>query len=94
VSVRAVVVRRVDGHQALLDVAQREQVDLVVLSAHGATCNAARPFGNVTAHLLEHSVVPLLVLQDLPEPELERTGDVIDEEVAPPLRASFAPEAS
>jgi len=94
VSVRALVVRRVDGHQALLEVAQKEQIDLVVLSAHGATCNAARPFGNVTAHLLAHSVVPLLVLQDLPEPEFQRMSDVIDEEVAPPLRASFAPGAS
>jgi nucleotide-binding universal stress UspA family protein len=94
VSVRAIVVRRVDRHQALLEVAQREEVDLVVLSAHGATCNAARPFGSVTAHLLAHSVISLLVLQDLPEPELHTTGDVGHEDVAPPLRASFAPGAS
>jgi nucleotide-binding universal stress UspA family protein len=93
-SVRALVIRHLDGHQALLELAQKEQVDLVILSAHGATCNAARPFGTVTAHWLAHSVVPLLVLQDLPEPELQRTGDVVDEEVAPPLRASFAPGAS
>jgi nucleotide-binding universal stress UspA family protein len=92
--VRALVVRHVDGRQALLELAQSEQVDLVVLSAHGATCNAERPFGSVTAHLLAHSVVPLLVLQDLTEPDLQRAGDVVDEEVAPPLRASFAPGAS
>jgi len=94
VSVRAIVVRRADRHQALLEIAQREGVDLVVLSAHGATCNAARPFGSVTAHLLAHSVISLLVLQDLPEPELYATGDVGREDVAPPLRASFAPGAS
>jgi nucleotide-binding universal stress UspA family protein len=93
-SVRALVIRRIDGHQVLLELMQTEQVDLVVLSAHGTTCNAARPFGSVTAHLLAHSVVPLLVLQDLPEPDLQRVGDVFEEEVAPPLRASFAPEAS
>lgn len=93
-SVRSVVIRRVDRHQALLEIAQREEVGLVVLSAHGATCNAARPFGSVTTHLLAHSVVPLLVLQDLPEPELRAAGDVVDQEVAPPLRASFAPGAS
>jgi nucleotide-binding universal stress UspA family protein len=93
-SVRALVIRHLDGRQVLLELAQKEQADLVVLSAHGATCNAARPFGNVTAHLLAHSAASLLVLQDLPEPELQRTGDVDDEEVAPPLRASFAPGAS
>jgi hypothetical protein len=32
-------------------------------------------------------------MQDLPEPEL-RAGDVVDEEVAPPLRGSYAPGAS
>lgn len=92
--VRALVLRHLDGRQALLELAKSERIDLVVLSAHGATCNAARPFGSVTAHLLAHSMVPLLVLQDLPEPELQRAGDVIDEEVAPPLRASYAPGAS
>ncbi len=93
-SVRALVVRRMDGHQVLLEVAQEERIDLVILSAHGATCNAARAFGSVTAHLMAHSVIPLLVLQDLPEPELQRAGEVVEEEVAPPLRASFAPGAS
>lgn len=93
-SARALVIRHADAHQVLLELAHREDVDLVVLSAHGTTCNAARPFGNVTAHLLAHSTVPLLVLQDLPEPELQRAAEPIDEEVAPPLRASFAPGAN
>jgi nucleotide-binding universal stress UspA family protein len=92
--VRAVVVRQVDGHQALLDVARREEVDLVVVSAHGATCNAAQPFGSFTTHLLAHSRVAVLVLQDLQEPEAYTEGDVVDEEVGPALRASFAPGAS
>jgi nucleotide-binding universal stress UspA family protein len=93
-SVRTVVIRRMDGRRALLELIQKEGIDLVVLSAHGATCNATQPFGSVTAYLLAHSTVPLLVLQDLPEPELQRVGNVVDEEVAPPLRASFAPGAN
>lgn len=92
-AVRTLVIRSVDGRQALLELAQMEQTNLVVLSAHGVTCNVARSFGSVTAHLLAHSAVPLLVMQDLPEPEL-RAGDVVDEEVAPPLRGSYAPGAS
>jgi nucleotide-binding universal stress UspA family protein len=90
-SVRTIVVRDADGRQILLDLAKKERVDLVVLSAHGATCNAARAFGSVTAHLLEHSVTPLLILQDLPEPETRRASEVVDERVAPPLRATFSP---
>jgi nucleotide-binding universal stress UspA family protein len=85
-SVRALVIRQADERQSLLEVATREAIDLVVLSAHGCTCNPARPFGSVAGYLLTHSMVPLLVLQDLPE--LERD----DEEPAPPLRASFGPE--
>jgi hypothetical protein len=64
----------------------------VVLSAHGSVCNPTRPFGSVTHHLLAHSMVPMLVLQDLSEPELDRVGEEGDEQVAPPLRSSYPPE--
>jgi nucleotide-binding universal stress UspA family protein len=89
--VRALVVRRADERQSLLDVAQKEHVDLVVVSAHGSNCNPARSFGSVAAHLLAHSPVSLLVLQDLPEAELGRARDMLSDENAPKLRASFAP---
>ena len=79
------------NERRLVDISQQEHVDLVVLSAHGVACDPARAFGSVTAHLLTHSVVPLLVLQDLPN-ELERPADV-GAQAAPPLRASFPPEA-
>lgn len=82
--VRAIVLRRADTRQSLLDVARREAVDLVVLSAHGDTCNPARSFGSVTAYLLAHLSLPLLVLQDLPA----ETGQPRDQS-APELRASF-----
>ncbi len=93
-SVRTFVIRLVDGRQALLEIAKRQEVDLVILSAHGATCNAARPFGSVTTHLLTHSAVSLLVLQDLPEPDLQAMNDVVDEGGAPSLRASYAAAGS
>jgi nucleotide-binding universal stress UspA family protein len=87
-SVRTLVLRSPDEKQSLLDVSQKEQSDLIVLSAHGATCNSALTFGSVTAHLLTHSVVPLLVLQDLRDSELRgQDGDVR----APSLRASYPP---
>ena len=89
--VRTVVVRHANERQGLLELSQREQVDLVVLSAHGAACDPARVFGSVTEHLLTHSRIPVLVLQDLP-PELERQ-DGLPEQLAPPLRASYPPGA-
>lgn len=89
--VRTLVTRHADERQSLLEIARQEQIDLVVLSAHGSVCNSTRPFGSVTHHLLGHSTVPLLVLQDLSEPDLERPGDD-DEQAAPPLRGSYPPE--
>jgi nucleotide-binding universal stress UspA family protein len=88
-SVRTVVLRSADERQSLLELARTERSDLIVLSAHGSTCNPAMTSGSVTAHLLTHSVVPLLVLQDLRDsgprgPEGDRR--------APPRRSSSFPE--
>jgi nucleotide-binding universal stress UspA family protein len=74
-SVTVLVSRHADQAQALLDLSGREHIDLIVLSAHGSTCNSERSFGSFTTHLLTHSTVPLLVLQDLRESEIARSGD-------------------
>lgn len=90
-TVRTVVTRHPNDRRCLLEISRSEQTDLIVLSAHGAACDSARSFGSVTAYLLTHSMVPLLVLQDLPAPKSEQTEDV--DSIAPsPLRASYAPE--
>lgn len=88
-SVRTIVLRSADEKQALLELSQKEHCDLIVLSAHGSTCNPALTSGSVTAHLLTHSTIPLLVVQDLRDAELrEQDGDQRNQS-APPLRASF-----
>ncbi|HWU91591.1 MAG TPA: universal stress protein [Kofleriaceae bacterium] len=90
-AVRTLVVRHPNERRCLLELARREGVDLVVLSAHGAACDPARTLGSVTAHLLTHATVPLLVLQDLAhEPDRPPEGAELH---APPLRASYPPEA-
>lgn len=89
--IRTHVMRHGDERQALLEISRQEQVDLVVLSAHGTVCNPARPFGSVTHHLLAHATIPLLVLQDISDPELPRMTEEEDEQFAPPLRASYPP---
>jgi nucleotide-binding universal stress UspA family protein len=86
-SVRTLVLRNADERQSLFDLSQRERSDLIVVSAHGSTCNPALTCGSVTAHLLLHSTVPLLVLQDLRDSELRGQKR---EQSAPPLRGLYS----
>jgi nucleotide-binding universal stress UspA family protein len=91
-SVRAFVIRHASAPKCLLEVAQKEKADLIVLSAHGSACDASRSFGSVTACLLTHTMVPLLTLQDLSESEFRDTR-IADATLAPPSpRASYAAE--
>ena len=92
-SVRTIVARDANQAQRLLQLSEAEQVDFIVLSAHGTTCNARRPFGGLVASLLTRSSVPLLALQELPEIELAPAAGS-GEGRAPPLRATFPPEGA
>lgn len=87
-AVRSVVLREVDERQALLELSEREHADLIVVAAHGATCNPARSFGTVASYLLSHGPTELLVIQDLREPERETSADVLDRRHAAPLRGA------
>ncbi len=84
------VLRETDERRALLEVARVRQADLLVLAAHGATCDAERPFGSFTAYALAHSRLPVLVLQDLPVNERESLRPHGDTTKGPSsVRASF-----
>jgi nucleotide-binding universal stress UspA family protein len=89
-SVRVLVARDPSESEQLLAVADHEDIDLIVLSAHGSGCHRTRPFGSVTSDVVRASQVPVMVLQDLPAQEGFR---VEDSTVPPPLRSSFPPEA-
>jgi nucleotide-binding universal stress UspA family protein len=91
-SVRALVVRHVNERQCLFEISQKERSDLIVLSAHGSACDPSRSFGSVTADLLTRSIVPLFVLQDVPESELQRAGKLGNER-APTRLPSYPPES-
>lgn len=59
------VVRAGDEDRRALAAALGElDADLVVLAAHGATCDLRDPFGSVASHLLTHVRRSMLVLQD------------------------------
>lgn len=85
------VERQPDKRRFLVELSENEGVDLIVLSAHGRTCDVGKPFGSVTAHMLTHSKTALLILQDVPPSEL-RTHIESEERLAPPLRGAFPPQ--
>ncbi len=49
-------------HQIIDD----EEIDLVVLSAHGESGDPKIPFGSITHNLISYATVSVLVMQDLP----------------------------
>ena len=61
--VRVILLQGGDVASRLAGVAAREQVDLVVLSAHGRSGRLHMPCGGVTAELIVRSSVPVLVVR-------------------------------
>jgi nucleotide-binding universal stress UspA family protein len=87
------VLRRTDERRALLEAAEDGQADLLVLAAHGASCDTERPFGTVAAHMLAHGKLPLLILQDLTETERVSSRPPRRESAVSGTRGSFGARA-
>ncbi len=51
---------------ALQDMAEREESDLMVMTAHGYSGQARWPYGSITNRFIADGVLPLLVVQDQP----------------------------
>ncbi|MHB0858693.1 MAG: universal stress protein [Anaerolineae bacterium] len=49
----------------LQELAERDQVDLMVLCAHGHSAEGRLPYGSTTLNFVTHATSPLLVVQDL-----------------------------
>jgi nucleotide-binding universal stress UspA family protein len=58
---------------SILELAEREAVDLIVACAHGATGKSTDRYGSTAAHLIQWSNRPIVVLQDLAETVREST---------------------
>lgn len=65
ITVRTQVTTSTRRPHAILDLADEEDVDLIVACAHGATGNPADRYGTVAAHLLHWSNKPIVIIQDL-----------------------------
>ncbi|MBR9988404.1 MAG: universal stress protein [Gemmatimonadetes bacterium] len=90
--VRTIVLRHANQRRSIVEVAKHEHADLIIVAAHGAACDRDRTYGSVTEYVLMHSMVPVIMLQDLSDTELPRID--FGQLSAPPLRASYPPEAT
>lgn len=63
-----------DAAAALHRLAVEEQIDLVLLSAHGHSGQRYWPYGSLATSFMLHGTTPLLVLQDIPWDVLEPSG--------------------
>ncbi|MHB8628415.1 MAG: universal stress protein [Aggregatilineales bacterium] len=67
--------------EALQDVVEHEQIDLMILNAHGYSGSTRWPYGNITSRFIINGTTTLLMIQDLPMkaiemPELEAVARV------------------
>jgi nucleotide-binding universal stress UspA family protein len=54
---------------------EQEQIDLLILSAHGYSGEAKWPYGGVTNRFITDGTMPLLIVQDLPHESPETAQD-------------------
>ena len=59
--------------EALHKLVDEEEVDIVLLSAHGYSGKAQWPYGNTTLNFIAYGTTPLLIVQDVPREEVEMT---------------------
>lgn len=58
----------------LQEIAKKNEVDLVLLSAHGHSAQRKSVYGGVTRSFIADGATPLLIIQDFPSGELEATA--------------------
>ena len=59
---------------AIQELADQEDIDIVVLCAHGYSGQVTWPYGTVTRNYIEHGTKPVLVIQDVPRSQVRPTA--------------------
>jgi hypothetical protein len=57
----------------LLEFAANNEIDLIVMSAHGRASDTMRPYGSVASSFIDYGSTSLLVIQDLPQDQIKPT---------------------
>jgi nucleotide-binding universal stress UspA family protein len=55
------------------NIIDREQIDLVMLSAHGYSGESRWPYGKIALSFIVYGTTPLIIMQDLSIEEVEKT---------------------
>lgn len=58
----------------LHELVENLEIDLVLMSAHGYSGATRWPYGSVALNFIAYGTTPLLIVQDLPEEEIERSA--------------------
>jgi nucleotide-binding universal stress UspA family protein len=69
IDVKAHLITSNNATVALHELVDREQIDMVALSAHGYSGNNQWPYGSVVNNFILYGKVPLLIVQDQPVKE-------------------------
>ncbi len=69
IDVKAHLITSNNATVALHELVDREQIDMVALSAHGYSENSQWPYGSLVNNFILYGKVPLLIIQDLPVKE-------------------------
>ena len=59
---------------AIQELANQEDIDLVVVCAHGYTGQSTWPYGTVARNYMEHGTKPVLVIQDVDRSQVQPTA--------------------
>ncbi|MBI3944173.1 MAG: universal stress protein [Chloroflexi bacterium] len=62
-----------DVSTTLQDFVEKENIDLVLMSAHGNSIEARWPYGSKAMNFIIYGTTPLLIVQDLPESAIGQT---------------------
>jgi len=69
-------IRIIENHsiaRAIINLANDEKADLLILCAHGFTGELSWPFGTVARSFIEYSTKPVLIIQDLNHLDVQPT---------------------
>ena len=66
------VVESTSVPSAIQKLVEQEDIDIVILCAHGYSGNVAWPYGTVTRNYIEHGTKPVLVIQDVPRSQVDQ----------------------
>ncbi len=58
---------------AIQDVAEKEKIDLILMSAHGYGGQFNYPYGSIVRHTIEQGSIPTLIIQDIPLSQVKPT---------------------